>query len=142
MDFLIFLKLFEEKVNKCREKKEIVHLIYNFRYYLLLNYKKSRKIKDSSKLKSSIEQIIQKLLNKAEKLKAIEKISNNSSLNIEILKKILEGKIITFENIVLRIVNKGEKSYIQYYDANILEGELEIRTDEINTKKKKIKLFI
>lgn len=138
----VFLKIFEEKINNCKEKKEIVHLLYNFRYYMLLNYKKGYKIKDSSKLKSSIEQILKKLLNKAEELKAIETISNDSSCNIKIFGKILQEKIITFDSVVLHIIDEGEKSRIQYYDANVLEGELEIKTDKINTKKKRVKLFI
>lgn len=138
----VFLKMFEEKINKCNEKKEIVHLLYNFRYYLLLNYKKGYKIKDSSKLKPITEQVLKKLQNKAEELKAIEKISNDSLCNIKILERIIQEKIITFDNVVLHIINEGEKSRIKYYDANVLEGELEIKTDKINTKKKKVKLFI
>lgn len=138
----VFLELFRKKIERCQEKKEIVYLIYDFRYYWLLNYKKGYKIRNSSKLKQSLEQVLSELINKAEELKAIEKICIDDSYNIKIWEKILQSKIITLENTILQIFDEDEKYRIQYYDGNILEGEFELKLEEINTKKKKIKLFI
>ena len=137
-----FLKIFDERINNCKDKKEAIYLLYNFRYYMLLNYKEKYKIKDSNKLKLNIDSIFEKLLKKAEELKVIEKISDEVSYNIKIFEKILKQKIITLDDVVLHIISKDEKSGIQYYDGNVLECELEIKTEKINTKKKKIKLFI
>ena len=137
----VFLKLFEKNINKCQEKKEIICLIYTFRYYWILNYKKDCKIKDSTKLKKILQQIFNKLVHKAEHLKAIETISDNTSCNIKIFEKILEGKIITLESIILQIANKGGKFNIKYFDGNTLEDEIELKSEKLNIKKKKIKMF-
>lgn len=137
-----FLKLFEEKVDKCKDKKEIVYLLCNFRYYMLLSYKDGCKIKDCIKLKSNTEIALKKLIYKAEKLKAVEKISDDSLLNMKIFEKIIYDKIINFENITLNIISSEEKSCIKYFDANVLECEFKIKTNKIITKKKKVKLFI
>ena len=59
----------------------------------------------------------------------IEKISDEVSYNIKIFEKILKQKIITLDDVVLHIISKDEKSGIQYYDGNVLECELEIKTE-------------
>lgn len=138
----VFLECFKEKIEKCKEKREIINLIYNFRYYWLLNYKKSYKIKNSTKLKETLWEVLEKLQIKAEELKAIEKISSDILCNTKILEKILQSKVITLENIMLQIFDEDEEYKVQYYDGNILEGEFELKLKEINTKKKRIKLFI
>ena len=137
-----FLKCFSEKINKIQEKKKVIFLIYDFRYYCLLRYKKNYKIINSSKLKSSILQVLKELIRKAEELKAIEKIFNDDLSSVAIFKKILQTRVITLENISLHIFKETDNYNIKFYDGNILEGELDLASNEINTKKKKVKLII
>ena len=137
-----FLKCFSEKINKIQEKKKVIFLIYDFRYYCLLRYKKNYKIINSSKLKSSIVQVLKELIRKAEELKAIEKIFNDDLSSVAIFKKILQTRVITLENISLHIFKETDNYNIKFYDGNILEGEIDLDSNEINTKKKKVKLII
>ena len=93
-------------------------------------------------MKSSILQVLKELIRKAEELKAIEKIFNDDLSSVAIFKKILQTRVITLENISLHIFKETDNYNIKFYDGNILEGELDLASNEINTKKKKVKLII
>lgn len=141
----IFLKCFEEKINQCKDKKEIVNLIYNLRYYWILNYKKGYKIKDSIKLKEILENVLKELVNKAEDLKAIEKFSRDNLSNLIIIKKILTNEVISLENVMVQISDLDEKNgkyRVQYFDGAMLQKEIEINLKDVINKKKKLRLFI
>lgn len=141
----IFLKFFEEKINKCENKKEIIDLIYNYRYYINLNYKKNYKIKDCTKIKSKLNDILLILINKAEKMKAIDVFSNNKESNMEILKNAFTSEFINLENEILQIniIDEKNKLYnVQYYDGTMLIKELELKLKSVLNKKKKLRVFI
>ena len=139
----LFLECFQIKINQCKEKKEIVNLIYCFRYYELLNYCKEYKIKDSAKLKKQLQEVLNDLTNKAEELKAMEKFSSEG--NAAIIKNIFTSEIITLDNIIIQFFdsNEDEKKYkVQYYDGVMLVKEMEIKLKDVIYKKKKLRLFI
>ena len=101
----IFLECFENKINESRDKKEIINLIYNFRYYYLLNYKKNIKICECSYIQKKIIVVLNKLIQKAEELKAIDKFSYNEQCNIEIIKNVFTNEIMNIENIIIQILD-------------------------------------
>lgn len=141
----VFLECFVEKINKCTEKKEIVDLIYNFRYYLNINYKKSYKIKNCTKIKNKLNSVLKILVNKAEELKAIDTFSNNLECNMEIIKNIFTNEFINLENVILQfnIIDDEKETYIvQYYDGTMLIKEIELKLKNVLNRKKKIRLFI
>ena len=141
----IFLECFEDKINKCTEKKQIINLIYNFRYYLSLNYKKGYKINNCKKIKNKLNYVFKILVSKAENLKAIEICSNNIECNMEIIKNIFTNEIINLENIIVQInvTDSEENLYnIQYYDGTMLIKEIKLKLKNVLNKKKKIRLFI
>lgn len=137
-----FLKLFEEKIINCNDKREIIKLIYDFRYYYHLYFRSGYKIKDLEKLKKRLYRVLARLIKKAKELKAMERILIHTTNQVDILDKIMQSQIFMLEGIVCQIISRENKTYIQYYDGNIFEGEIEVKSDEIITKKKKFKLFL
>ena len=140
-----FLECFIEKINKCNDKKQIIDLIYLFRYYLNMYYKKDHKIKDHTKLKDKLNNVFEVLVCRAERLKAIDIISKNTECNIKIIEKIFTNEIINLENIILQINLVDEKKglyNVQYYDGAMLIKEADFNIKNTLIKKKKIRLFI
>lgn len=138
-----FLKCFKIKIEKCTLKKEMINLIYEYRYYRFLKYNKERNIKENRYLSKQNQEIINVIIKKAEELKVLEKISNNDEYNKSILEEIFNTRIITLENIFIQIIEEDGKMFVQYFDGNILESKKEIDIKENSVKlKKRLKLFI
>ena len=87
----IFLDLLKSNINKSETKQEIIKIIYDFRYYLLLPYDYEKSIKDIESLEKQIDEIGRFLLEKAIELKAIQEISEDKENNYEILKNIFKN---------------------------------------------------
>ena len=140
----IFLKCFKERIVQCKEKKDIVNLIFNFRYYYFLNYKKSSKICNSKILEQNLLDTFDKLVLKAIELKVIDKFSNDNNSNIQIIKNIFTNEIINLENIIIQINDFDEEKNmytIQYYDGAMQVKKINLKLDHIIYKKRKIRLF-
>ena len=139
-----FLKCFRIKLEKCTLKKEMIDLIYEYRYYRFLKYNKERKIKENRYLNRQNQEIVNVIIKRAEELKVLEKISNNEEYNKTILEEIFNTRVITLENIHIQLMEEDGKKFVQYYDGNVLENKKEIEIVENSgvKLKKKIKLFI
>lgn len=131
-----FLACFTILIKKVETKKEIIELIYKFRYYNLLPYNEELNISQIEELKENIEKTEKILINRALELTALEKISKDDNINFDILKNIFNTKIISIENINI-IIKKEEILKIQIYDTNILENEI-----VISNKKEDVKTII
>lgn len=146
MEFqVVFLECFKEKIDKCQDKKEIINLIYYFRYYWLLNYKKDYKIKNSIKLKEYLKQILTNIVVKAEKLNALEKFTNDNVFNVKIVENVLTNEIINLENVILQFLNfneNKEKYKVQYYDGVMLTSEIEMELKGVINIKKKLRMLL
>lgn len=140
----LFLECFKIKIEKCTLKKEILDLIYEYRYYRFLKYNKDKKIKENRYLNRQNEEIVNIIIKKAEELKVLEKVSNNEDFNKIILEEIFNTKAITLENVYIQLVEEDGKKVVKYYDVNVLENkkEIEIVANSGIKLKKKIKLFI
>lgn len=138
-----FLKCFKIQIEKCILKKDMIDLIYEYRYYRFLKYNKERNIKENRYLNKQNKEITNIIIKKAEELKVLEKISNNDEYNKSILEEIFNTRIITLENIFIQIIEEDGKMFVQYFDGNILESKKEINIKENGVKlRKKFKLFI
>ena len=140
----ILVKIFEIKLKKAENKKEIIKLIYEFRYFILLEYNKNnKKIYENEICKNNLFAYINKLIIKAINIKALNSIFNDNKKDIEIYEDILKLKIIDLENIEYIINNENESYKIQIYDAESLEYEKEIKLLTIKGVKinKKMKSF-
>ena len=141
----IFLKCFKNKINNVQSKKEIVNLIYNFRYYYLLKYKKNSNISECSVLENNLMETFNKLIEKAEELKSIEKFADDNYSNLQILKSVFTNEIINLENIIIQISEYDDENdlyNVQYFDGVMLVKEEKIKLNNVFYIKRKMRLFI
>ena len=125
-----FLNMIKNKITKAETKQEIEKIIFDFRYYLLLPYDYQEKICEVEKLKKLINEVSEKIIDKAIDLKAIERISNNSETNYDILKNIFKVRIINLTDAYLKITKEKDKYFLQIFDENIFEEKVEINKPE------------
>ena len=138
-----FLNCFEIKIDKCDLKKNMIDLIYEYRYYRFLKYKKDRTIRGDRRLNKQNEIIISSIIKKAEELKVLEKVSSKKEYNKSILEEIFNTKMITLENVHIVLSQEDEKIIVKYYDGNVLETKKDFSIKENDIKlRKKIKLFV
>lgn len=126
----VFLKMLEINIKKAETKQEIEKIIYDFRYYSLLQFDNQRKIKDVKEIKKEIKEVSKMIINKAIEYKTIEKISDNKETNYEILKNIFNVRIIKLEDAYLKITKEKEKYFLQIFDENIFEEKIQIQKPE------------
>ena len=133
-----FLKCFNNLIQKAKDEEEILKLIYQFRYFLLIPYSENKSIKDIIEIKSEIEDIEKKLVQKAIKKKVI------TGVPIEIMTHVFQTRIIVLEGLYYKITKKEDKYFVQLFDENVSEEKFEI-TQTQNEKikiNKKIKIFM
>lgn len=131
----IFLKCFEIKIDKAKDKQELIKLIYEFRYYLLLPYNYENAVYQEKELQKIIEDLLKKILNKSHKYKVIQKFSNREEVDYELLKKIFVSKSINLEEIEIRLTKEKEGFFVQVFDGKSLEENYKMKEIE-NIKNK------
>ena len=107
-----FLKMLEVNIKNVDSKQEIEKIIYDFRYYSLLQYNNQSKVKDIEELREDLNEISTKIIDKAIEYKVLEKISNNEKTNNEILKNIFKVRIIKLEDAYLKITKEKDKYFL------------------------------
>lgn len=141
----VIIDCLEIKIKKADKKEEILDLIYKFRYYNFIYLNENILIKDEPKLQDKKNRIEKLLIQKAIKEKIVLDITKDENVNIEILKILLESRIINFEKVVIEIKEENEM-VIYIYDGDILEKKISIKEitkkDILVKKEKKIKLII
>lgn len=140
-----FLKCIARKIQTCTTKKEMVGLLYLFRYYNQIPFSKEQTIGDVTQMANFLEVIQKELLQKAKELKVYVDLEIDEQLDYAIFKQILHTKIINLENIAISIQKKEENVLIDCYDDNILEEQWNLtittRNDTVK-KKKKVKVLL
>lgn len=132
-------------ITNTKTKQELIEQIYKYRYYCLLPFNNNEIIYEEKKLEDYIQKLTEYIINKAIEMKVINKISKNNQINYEIIKKLLLSKIISLQDINIKINCKSEGTVLTIYDEeieddeiifnNITKGDICVRTN------KKIKLF-
>lgn len=120
-----FLNCFKEKIEKAESKKELTDLVYELRYYEQLPYK-NEAIFNEIKNKDLLENIEEKLINKACTQKCLVMFSKEISLNKKILENQFKTKIINLENTVYILKYQKGILKVEIYDTNIEESIIEI----------------
>lgn len=132
----MFLKCFKFLIENANQNEEIVKLIYQFRYFMLVPYNLQKSIKDVKTLQKSIIETEKKLVEKAIKQKAIVDVP------FEIMRHVFETRIIILEELYYKIMPEEDKFYVQIFDENISDEKFEITPIENTKINKKIKIFI
>ena len=136
----LFLKMLKINIKKAETKQEVEKIIYDFRYYSLLQYDYKTKVKDVEKLKEIMSEVSHMIIDKAIEYKVFEKISNDKETNYQILKNIFDVRIIRLEDAYLKITKEKDKYFLQIFDENIFEEKVEIQQPkelEIKLNKKR-----
>ena len=102
-------------------------------------YNKEKTIKDLRKFKLNIDELEEIIIKRFYASKIINAVSTNEKINIEIIKRIFELKIISLENIYIEIRKNKEIYELKIYDEKeTLDTEYEFQLEL--GKKDKIKL--
>ena len=130
-----FLKCFEKLVENTENEDEIVRLMYQFRYFMLLPFNLENCVKDIKKLEKQLSKVEKILVQKAIQKDVI------ADVPFEVMKHVFETKIIILEDLFYKITKKDEKQFVQIFDENISEEKFEITPLEKTKLNKKIKIF-
>ena len=145
----LFFKCFDKKIEKCDSKQDMLKLIYEFRYYMMLPYDYENDIYEEKDLQKEVEEATKKVLEKAHKLKVIERFSKQEDVNYELLKYLFQNRNINIEDIEVKLIKDKENNYyVQVFDGNGVGEKREMPNSEQMNKKdlairfnKKVKAF-
>ena len=132
----IFLKCFKNIIKNTKDEEEIVKLIYQLRYFLLLPINEKKCVKDIEEIKDIIVDVEEQITKVAIRKKVIANVPK------DIMSNVFRTRIISLEDIYYKISLQGKKYYAQIFDENICEEKFEIKKlEDVKTNKKK-KIFI
>ena len=132
-------------VQKTTNKHELIEIMYKYRYYQLLPISQNKTVGEIKALDKLSTTLFEAMVKKAQDMNIIKKISKNDKEEFRIIKKILLLKIISFEDINIKLLNERNDFYLVVYDEDI--EELKFKIENLNKKdfnikfNKKIKLF-
>lgn len=141
----IFLRNLQKMITKIDSKKDIVDLIFLFRYYKYIRLGENEYVKDILDIQKDIEKTERLILQKAYKYNVFVRIAQDLEKSIDILIRILDTKIIDLREIKLVSKVSHKKLLLEIYDGEVLDTTLEIADnvkDGANNKGKKIGLFL
>jgi len=141
-----FLSYIEKKVQKITQIEEILEIIYRLRYYQNIIFYEGILLKDYEPLNGDLSRVIKIAITKACKLGAIKIISMDINTNFEIIKYVLDTRIIELEEIKIYLDFENDNIIIKVYDKEVFEKQGKIKFEgnkkDIAIKKKKTtKLF-
>ena len=131
------------EIKKTKSKDQLIEHIYQYRYYNLLPFSKEKKVCDIEELKSNLNELSLILLNKASEFNLIIKICDEKEENINLIKKILITRIISLEDIYIRINRYNEEIVLTVFDEEIEDDKIFIDKNVKTTIKlnKRMKLL-
>ena len=142
----IFFDGMSNKVKNANNKKDLINLIYQFRYYNYIPYKNGVKLKFDKRIEEKWEDVCIELIEKLLDNNVIDVMAEDGKLNYDIVKYVLSSKIIKIENINIKMTKYNNKIEVEYYDGNTIEDKVEIETKDLKDIKikseRRIKLFI
>lgn len=140
------IRCMEMDIQKTEEKNKLINLIYQYRYYSFLPVDAGQPIYEVKELKRNFHQLTQNLIDKAIQMKIINKLSDNEKINYTLLQKILLSKIITLEDISIKITTEKKETNLIIFDEEIEDRKIKLKNtvrEEIKKKfNRKTKLFI
>lgn len=144
----IFLKCLQIKIQNSNTKQEVINLIYQLRYYNLLPFNQNLDIGKLESISEEIKIVKRELIKKAHEVKVIDRFSKNHEIDYYLLEIIFNIRVISLEDLYIKIIKEKEKYYIQLFDEDMFEEKIEIENMENLDKKdleiklnKKIKIF-
>ena len=127
-----FLDCYKIKLKRVETKQQMLKLIYEFRYYCLIQYNRNNKIYQVQEIQEEIKMMIMRILEKAHELKVIQKFSKRPEVDYELLKNIFISKSIKLEKVSIKLTKAKEKNkfFIETYDEETLEEKQQMENIE------------
>lgn len=142
----VFFEGMRNNIKNANTKKDLINLIYQFRYYNHIPYKNGVKLKFDKRIEEYWEDVSIELIEKLLDNNIIDVMAEDGKLNYDIVKYVLLNKIMKIENINIKMTKYNDKLAVEYYDGNALEDKIEIEVKDLNDIKikteRKTKLFI
>lgn len=121
-----FLECLKINIKKAETKSEIEKIIYDFRYYLLLQYDTNKKVKKVEELIETEDEISKLIIKKAIGLKVFEKITEDEEKNYKVLKNLFTLRIIKLEDAHLKITKEKGKYFLKVFDEKEFEEKIQL----------------
>ncbi len=121
--------------------------MYELRYFNLLPVTEEKNIEDISELSRLLVTIKKELIDKAVSLKIINQVFSEDTTNSDLLKNIFSLRIISLEDINVKITKEKNDFFMQFFDENTIDETIKINIklnkDDLKVKiNKKTKLFM
>lgn len=141
-----FLKLLKRKIERLVLREEIVEIIYQLRYYQNIMLLDDVLIKENKDLAKSLDYVLKLAITKACKMGVIKIISMDIDTNFELLKYILDTRVIDLEEIKIYVEPEKDSIFIKVYDKEVFEKQFREdfsgnKKDIVIRKKKMVRLF-
>ena len=139
--FLVFLK---KKIEKTENVDEMVEILYFLRYYQNIYISEGSFIKDEIRLQTDLNFVWKLAITKACKLNALKIISMDIKTNFEIMKYILDTKIIRLEDIKFSLKFNKDDVLITVCDKETFDKKTNMvlnKEDIIIKNNRMLKLF-
>ena len=137
----IVLRCYKVKIKQIENKSEIIDMLYEFRYYMTLPFDQNNNINEIKEIQKEITETRKALLDKAQALKIFIELSKNKEITDGILKNIFDTRIISLEDIYIKLTKEKDKFYVQLFDEDVFEEKIELENfGNINKKDLEIKL--
>ncbi len=146
-----FLESIKQKIVRISNDKEMKNFIYSFRYYIYMpiKYKGSISIiKDIPELQEEVNESFKRLITKACKMKCLPIINKDINYNYDIMKKIIDTKIISLDEIYIEMKKTKQNIELQVFDGETLDRKETLIRDKEKDKdfcikfEKRLKLFV
>ncbi len=141
-----FLEFLEKKVEKMTVKEEILEVIYMLRYYQNTLLSERVLIKENPDLAVHLDLVMKQVLTKACQMGILKMICVDREVNFELLKYILDTRIIDLQDIKISIQCEKQEIFVEIYDREVFEKQGKIafqgnRKDVVLKKKRMVNLF-
>lgn len=134
----IILKCFGLRIEKAKDKVEVIELMYMYRYYQYLHLDINTQIKDVKELEEELDEVESKLINRAIAEKLIIKVSEEEEFNKRVLKNIFYTRMINLENMNMKLKEEIVGITIEIFDDKFPDNTV-IEAKEIQKGKLKVK---
>ena len=121
-----FIKALKETCFETEDINSLKNLIFKIRYYRYMYVTKDKQVKDIELLNNEINNVLKQVIQKLVNSENIKKISNDQSLNQEIILNILDTKVIDLNALKFELFIKEDLIRIKTYEKEVFEKEFEI----------------
>ena len=142
-----FLDCFEVLIEKAENKRDIMELVYMYRYYLFIPCTNKKKISDIKCIVNKRNEVEEKLMNKLYAYNVLNIFTGDKNLDKKIFLFILNTQISSLEKVKISILKTDKDIMIRLYDSNTIENVLSVKlmendNNKIDVKhKRRIKVF-